>query len=182
MKTNYIYLIAFALITIICGCEKEKDNPLVVNSNENSFLPMHIGNYWKINAENYTEITDTLTINGDIYFEFVSLTGGDVLSTQYLRIDNDQNLIESYPEHPELLYTHAKFNANLNDAFYTLNDGTVNDYKVKVVKKDSSIIRLKFEMVYHPGLNGTSHTVTYIKGAGWEDNWNEVRINGKTYK
>ena len=78
----------------------DEDEDLNGNNGE-SFLPMQIGNYWKNNDDNYTEILDTLRIQGDLYYKFYSLIGGDGILIQYLRIDNEQNLIRSHPDFPD---------------------------------------------------------------------------------
>ena len=87
-----------------------------------SFLPMQIGNYWKTDAQNYTEIQDTMRIDGKLYYKFYSLIGGDAVSTAYLRIDEDNQLKESWPEATGKEYIRAKFNSKVGDSFFTLND------------------------------------------------------------
>ncbi|MCZ4245797.1 hypothetical protein [Pedobacter punctiformis] len=147
-----------------------------------SFLPMQVGNYWKMSATSYTEIQDTLRIDGKLYYKFYSLVGGDATSTNYYRIDEQNRLVEGYIDEPKKVYVKASFNAKLGDIFYTLNDKTENDYQVKVVSKTDSDMVFEFDMVYHPNLKGSKHTEKYIKGKGWADEWKEVKINGIVYK
>ncbi|MNL06390.1 hypothetical protein D3C87_1270240 [compost metagenome] len=148
----------------------------------NSFLPLQIGNYWKIDAQNYTEIQDTIRIDGKLYYKFYSLVGGDAVSTAYLRIDENGKLKESWPDATDKEYTRAQFNSNVGDSFYTLNDTTTNDYKVTVVEKTDEKITFSFDMVNHDNLKGKPHQVTYIKGIGLDDNWKSIKIDGKIIK
>jgi hypothetical protein len=148
----------------------------------NSFLPLQIGNYWKIDAQNYTEIQDTLRIDGKLYYKFYSLVGGDAVSTTYLRINENGKLMESWPDGTGKEYTRAQFNSNVGDSFYTLNDKTTNDYKVTVVEKTDEKITFSFDMVNHENMKGKPHQVTYIKGIGLDDKWKSIKIDGKIIK
>lgn len=178
MKTTYIKPIILGILLLILACNKEETsiNP---DESESSFFPMHIGNYWKSDIHNYTEIIDTLSINGDVFYKFYTVTGGDAISINYYRIDQDQNLIVSYPENPDFKYTHAKFNANLRDTFYTLKDKSYNDYRVEIITKNDSIMIFEFQKIHHPILFESKHQVSYLKGKGWKGNWKEICINGK---
>lgn len=152
------------------------------DTSQNSFLPMAIGNIWKMGEQNYTKIQDTLRIGGKLYFKFYSLVGGDAVDVKYLRIDNNNQLLEAYLDQTEKIYTHARFNALPGEAFYTLGDKTENDYKVTVVEKTEKKMTFEFEMVYHQNLKGSKHRVSYIKGLGYEGPWKEVIINGELVK
>ena len=146
-------------------------------------MPMHIGNYWGTsNREiSYTEIQDTLRIDNKLYYKFFSLVGGDAFGVSYLRIDEQNRLIEAYPKYPNRIYVRADFDAKVGDVFYTLGDQTVNDYKVKVASKTDTEMSFDFEMVYHSTLKGQIHTNKYIKGRGWSGNFEKVILNGITY-
>jgi hypothetical protein len=76
----------------------------------NSSLLIKIGSYWKINRKNFTVITYILKIQGDLYYKFYSLISVDGISIVYLIIDENLNLIVSYPNHPDFNYIDAKFN------------------------------------------------------------------------
>lgn len=179
MKKAILPSLFFSLSFIACTMHStKKDN----NEPSQSFLPMQIGNYWKINAQNYTEIQDTLRINGKLYFKFYSLVGGDAVSTSYLRIDQNNQLLESWPDSSGEEYLRAKFNGKVNDSFFTLNDQTVNDNKVTIVSKSDKKITFSYDMVYQPNLKGHPNTISYIKGQGLEDNWNNIKINGVIIK
>ena len=173
---KYLRIILIGILVLAIGC-KEDDEPSY--NNEESFLPMHIGNYWKNDEENFTEIIDTLRIEGNLYYKFYSLIGGDGISTQYLRIDENQQLIESYPNSPNDIFIHAKFSADKGSTFWTLNNQSVNDFKVTVLKKENTLRTFEFQRMYHPNAND-SHTVTYVKGLGW-NNYKEVKIDGTLY-
>lgn len=38
-----------------------------------TYLPMHVGNRWEINEQNYTVIQDTLRLGGGLFYKFYSL-------------------------------------------------------------------------------------------------------------
>ena len=174
-----IFVVAF-LALVFSSCKK-KDDPI---SAVDSFMPMQVGNYWgTANRQNsYIEIQETTQIDGKTYYKFYSLIGGDAISTSYLRIDEQNRLVESFPHQPSRVYVRADFNAKAGDVFYTLNDRTVNDYKVTVKSKTEKAMSFDFEMVYHPNLKGQVHNVTYIKGIGWSDNFEKIIIDGKVIK
>ncbi|MCK0124477.1 hypothetical protein MWU76_08690 [Gelidibacter sp. F2691] len=178
---KYLKLISIGIFISLISCSDSNDsntsNPIPSND---SFLPMSIGNYWKNNEENFTEIRDTLRIQGDLYYEFYSLIGGDGVSIEYLRIDENQNLIGSYPNNPDFKYIHAKFNEQLGSTFWTINDQSVNDFKTTVIEKEDSSIAFEFQRVYHPNAKD-KHIVKYVRGLGW-NNFNEIKIDEDLFK
>lgn len=183
---NYMKLIAFiiAIAIFVPSCRKDAA-PVTVNPPlvSESFLPMHIGNYWKLGTLSSITIIDTLRFNNNFYYKFYSVIGGDAVAVRYLRIDNSNQLWEGYPSQPGKEYLHAKFDANVNDVFYTLNDQSVNDYKVTMSVKTDNTRSFEFDMVYHPTLQGQISKRTYLKGLGWgNDQWDSVRINGTVYR
>lgn len=176
MKENILKLLLLPLVFMACKTNKINNEP------SQSFLPMQIGNYWKIDAQNFTEIQDTMRIDGKLYYKFYSLIGGDAVTTAYLRIDENNQLKESWPEATGKEYTRAKFNSKVGDSFFTLNDQTTNDYKVTVVEKTDEKLTFSFDMVYHENMKGQPHQASYIKGIGLEDNWKSIKIDGKIIK
>lgn len=183
MRTQNILraiVVVLCLVVLFSSCKK-KDEQV---SDVDSFMPMQVGNYWgTANRQiSYTEIQETAQINGKTYYKFYSLIGGDAISVSYLRIDEQNRLVESYIKEPSRIYVRADFNAKVGDVFYTLNDQTVNDYKVTVSKKTDNEMSFDFDMVYHPNLKGQVHTNTYVKGIGWKDNFEKIIINGKVIK
>lgn len=176
MKRNILQLLLLPLLLASCK------TPQVKNNDNQSFLPMQIGNYWKMDAQNYTEIQDTMRIDGKLYYKFYSLIGGDAVSTTYLRIDENNQLLESWPESKSKEYVRAKFNSNTGDSFFTLSDHSANDYKVTVTEKSDDKITFSFDMIYHENLGGSPHTVTYLKGLGLQDDWKSIKIDGKIVK
>lgn len=179
MKKTILLSLILPLFFIACTMQNKKN---MKTEPSKSFLPMQIGNYWKNNAQNYTEIQDTLRIDGKLYYKFYSLVGGDAVSTIYLRIDDNNQLFESWPSAQGKEYLRAKFNANIGDTFFTLNDKTVNDNKVTITKKTDHKITFSFDTVYQPNLKGHPNEVSYIKGQGFEGNWKELKINGVIIK
>lgn len=177
-----IYPILSCVLLIFCCACQQKNTQKAALPPEESFLPMQIGNRWEMNPQSYTEIQDTLRIDKQLYYKFYALIGGDATDTKYLRIDDQNQLIEAYPDQPGKTYLHAKFDAKVNDVFYTLNDKSENDYKVTLIEKTDDKRVFEFDMVNHPNLKGSTHKVTYIKGKGIDDKWNSIKINGKVIK
>ncbi|WP_207421363.1 hypothetical protein [Desertivirga brevis] len=175
-------LFLLSIVTaVFTSCQKDVyQSPLTPESD--SFMPLQIGNYWRVDSQNFSEIQDTVRIKGQLYYKMFSLTGGDAMSEDYLRIDANNNLISSSPRFPEIQYIRARFGANVGDTFQTLEDQSYNDYKVSVVEKSPTKMTFSFDMIYHPNFKGHPHTVTYIKGLGLQGGWKEIKINGKVYK
>lgn len=189
MKPMHCILATIILFNVACNKEDEnKPAPYIAidpltDLQAGSFLPMHIGNFWMLGTNSYIKITDTARINNKLYYQFSCLTGGDAFSTKYLRIDENNQLWESYPSQPGKEYLHAKFNAGQNEVFYTLNDQSWNDYKVVMSGKTDSTREFSFDMVYHPNMKGGISIRKYRRGYGWcDDTWDSVRINGVVFK
>lgn len=176
-----IQLLFFCIIAICSSCNPKGGNGKHPNALD-SFLPMQIGNTWKMGAQNYTKIKDTLRIGNELYYQFYSLIGGDASDVKYLRITKDNSLLEAYPDQPGKVYVHAKFNAKINDEFFTLGDGSVNDYRVRVTEKTQDRMTFEFDMVNHPKLKGNTHKVSYVKGLGIDENWKSVTIDNKVVR
>ena len=169
------------VILAFSSCKvKKQGTPQIAAAD--SFLPMQIGNRWAHGTHTYTEIRDTVRINKQLYYKFYSLIGGDATSTKYMRIDENNQLLEAFPDQPGMIYLHAKFNAPLNDVFNTLNDKSTNDYQVKLVEKTADTRTFEFDMVNQSNLKGSTFKVSYIKGQGLDDGWDSIRINGKVIK
>ena len=121
-------------------------------------------------------------INKKLYYKFYSLIGGDATSTTYLRIDEQNRLVESYPDDPSKIYVHADFNAKLGDKFFTTGSKDDNDNEVTVVQKSDTEMTFSFDAIYHPNLKGHPHEVKYFKGRGWTEGYKKVKINGVVYQ
>ncbi|MFF5382278.1 hypothetical protein [Pedobacter suwonensis] len=163
---------------IILSCQTNKEQQLAADS----YLPMQIGNLWYMNAQSYTEIQDTVRINNKLFYKFYSLVGGDAVSTVYLRIDEHNRLIEGYPYSPLKTYTRADFSAKKGDKFFTTGEKDENDNEVTVVQKSDQEITFSFDPIYHPNLKGHPTQVKYIKGKGWADQYQKLKINGVVYQ
>lgn len=170
------------LITILfcfAGCEW-KDLHRSINSYQytsDSFLPMAIGNYWKVDFNNYTEIKDTIRIDGALYYEFYSLIGGDAIQREYLRIDSENNLISGSPR-LSWSRVEAKFNSSAGDTFVMSSYDGVHHVKVTTISKSDDTI----EFEYEPAAAYNKYNLKYKKGLGRISNWKEVRIDGIVYE
>lgn len=144
MKKSFLSFLCLALLIVSCTMQNK-------NHNENasgSFIPMQIGNYWKVDAQNYTEIKDTLRIDGKLYYQFYSLVGGDAVSKVFLRINEKKSW-----QNPGLLQKVRNTSVlNLEGMLmiaFTLNDKTTNDYKVTIIEKSDRKMTFSFDMIYH---------------------------------
>jgi hypothetical protein len=109
------------------------------------------------------------------------VVGGDAISKEYYTINSNQELIQSPPRNPNHKFIKAKFNAKVGDSFQALGDQSVNDYKITVTEKTDYKMTFSYDMIYHPNLKGHPHTITFIRGLGWDGVWKSIRINGKIY-
>ena len=173
MKKTILQWVLLPLLFVACKA------PKMHNDTTQSFLPMQIGNYWKMDAQNYTEIQDTMRIDGKLYYKFYSLIGGDAVSTAYLRIIDNNQLKESRPEATGKQYTRTKFNSKIGDSFFTLNDQSTNDYKVTVIEKTDKKMTFSFDMVHQDNMKGQK---PYNNGQGLDDGWKGIKINGRVIK
>jgi hypothetical protein len=171
--------LSFILISVVTlSCQKNKPRNTAVDS----FLPMQIGNLWYMNPQSYTEIQDTIRINKKLFYKFYSLVGGDAVSTVYLRIDEQNKLVESYPDDSLKTYIRADFNAKVGDKFFTTGAKDENDNEVTVVHKTDTEMTFSFDPIYHPNLKGHPSQVKYIKGKGWAENFKKLKIDGVVYQ
>jgi len=181
MKTRKLIILLILLISPF-GCEIDEDQ--VTNEFlSDSFYPMNIGNYWKVNKDNYTEIVDTISIEGDLFYEFNTLIGGKDRYKKYLRIDENNNLIGKHPDDTTgKVTTYAQFNSSTGDTFYTRNDTSVSDCQVVVIYKTDDTIKFEFDRIYHPDLKGSKFIRAYKKGFGLiRDNCKEAFIDSQVY-
>lgn len=132
---------------------------------------MHIGNRWEMNEQNYTVIQDTLRINGELFYYFYSLIGGDGVLRQYLRIDEQSRLVERFPDDPATRVLHADFGAEVGDTFSTLSDDSRNDYTVEVIAKSDSAVTFNYQNKQD---DYAHYQQTFVKGLGYEGEYERV--------
>lgn len=169
-------LIMVSLFILSCQAKKQG------NVAADSFLPMQIGNLWYMNNMSYIEIKDTVRINKKLFYKFYSLVGGDATSTFYLRIDENNKLIESYPDDPGRTYIRADFNAKIGEKFFTTGEKDENDNEVTVVQKSDNEMTFSFDPVFQPNLKGHPSEVKFIKGKGWAEQYQKIKIDGVEYE
>lgn len=186
MKCRHV--LSLALIVFVVACKKTNNignNELIAAgkpiTTSTSFFPLQIGNYWYIDANDYTEIQDTLRIQGKLYYKFYSLVGGDAGSTNYLRLDENLQVVEAYPAYPNFYYIHAKFNANVNDTFYPIGNGSVNDHLMKVAYKSGYKMVFLVDVYNNNFASAQSFSDTYLKGIGLDDKYTRIKIDGIVY-
>ena len=183
MKSRKI-IIFLILLLIPMGCEKNEEEDLVPNVYlSDSFYPMNIGNYWKVDNNNYIKIVDTIRIGGELFYEFNTLVAGRDRYIKYLRIDENNDLIAKRPDIPAKKTTYAKFSSSIGDTFYTRNDTTITDCQVVVIFKNTDTIKFEYDRIYNPELKGSKYIRAYKKGFGLlGNNWKEVFIDSIIYK
>ena len=71
MKVLIFLSMAFSFSIICISCSVNSASPEELNESL-GFLPMQVGNYWKISTMNQTEIIDTVAINGETPFFFIN--------------------------------------------------------------------------------------------------------------
>jgi len=175
LNAGLILVLACSLVPL--ACKKDRSTQPMGDS----FLPMQIGNLWYTNGENYIEIQDTVRINSKLFYKFYSLIGGDAIAINYMRIDEQNRLIESYPTDPLKIYIKADFDASVGDKFFTSGNKDYNDNEVTVLEKSDQKMTFSFDAVYQPNLKGHPHSITYIKGKGFPGDWRKLIINGVVY-
>lgn len=168
----------FLTLLFLVSCSSDDD----VTEPQASFLPMSIGNYWKHDFDTFTEITDTLRIQGNLYYKFDG-QDYDYGWTRYLRIDENAQLIESHPLTPDKQYIIAKFNAEVGTEWWTDQNGQYPKKRTLVIKNDDR--RVIYQQSYRnwdidpsPRLIGYSVT-EYFAGIGWKSP--EVSIDGEVF-
>ena len=170
MRSFFLTLISLISLSILLSCT-DNDGETTLNVSGESFMPMHVGNYWSAGNKNHTIIIDTIIVDGDIYYEFYRLVDGWQWAGTLKRIDKDQNLININVRGSRSKYVIAKFNASDGDTFYQNEESRK---KVEVIKPSDSIMTFKFP----------SGSDTYIKGQGLKGikEWDEYRIDKIVYK
>jgi len=181
---KYKFLIFGTLIVLLNACKKSAIvNPgdkVIPITTSTSFYPMQIGNYWKTDAQNYMEIQDTVRINGKLYYKFHYATGGDVIGLEYLRIDENQYLVEANPNDTSLNYQ-ANFGANVNDTFHSLNIQNINNHLIKVTYKSATKMTFQIDVFNNNFASAQTIANTYYKGIGPDGNYTTIKINGIVY-
>jgi len=184
MKTVFI-LILCSLLAVACNKNDSVPPP------GSDYLPLEIGNYWKVDDDDYVEVTGTEVINGQTFFVSRSrnkdgynpgLQDGNL----YFRIDDGKNLIQGYKN--------QTFTKNIAD--FTLAKGRkVNALEnPTVTEKTAGYITFRYDCMICSQSN-TYYYATFIRGKGFAERnfmlagslslvkkFTEVKIGGKIYK
>ena len=177
------YFVALALgLTTLYGCTWDEilaeltptqEDATPADSTLASFLPMHVGNRWEVNEQNYTEIQDTLRINEELFYYFFALVGGDMVVRQYLRIDEEDRLIERFPDDPDFRYLHADFRAAVGDTFSTIGDDSRNNFIVAVTIKTDSTMTFNYQNKQDDYVRFQR---TFVRGLGYQEDYQVVEL------
>lgn len=186
MKTNPFLL---GLLFLICAACQSKDDeccdPLTTN-----YLPLAVGNYWKVDDNDYLEVTGKAQLADGEYFvltsyQKASTDPAQLQQTIYLRIDAQQNLIRGALNdgRPWIV---ANFGLKVGEGLSTLD-------RIKVIAKNNDRITFehdcpvcsfwpsKFEVVYLNGRGFTSRNY-FLSGFGLAKPFKAARINGVVFK
>lgn len=172
----------FLGIIVLSGCARDEilaelippqEAVTPADATRASFLPMQVGNRWELNEHNYTEIQDTLRINGELFYYFFSLVGGDGVMRQYLRIDEENRLIERYPDDLDFTYLHADFRAAVGDTFSTIGDNSRNDFIVEVTVKTDSTMTFNYRNKQEDYVRFQR---TFVRGLGYQEDYQVVKL------
>ncbi|UKJ06513.1 hypothetical protein [Solitalea lacus] len=172
------FIVLFAIAGVAC---KKKDSPAPAIDKNLGFFPLQVGNYWRINSDNYAEIKEKKILNGKEYFHYQALVGGDAFDNAYYRIDGNK-LIQGYnfyTDVPEVLI--ADFNEALDEVFYaTTILSNPNNIKITVIEKSEDTMKFKYE----ESVSGKPNIYfrTFRKGVGLDEKYDEIKINGVVYK
>jgi hypothetical protein len=196
MKTTLRLLNQFgvAWIWIVCSlhaCTQVKDC-CTPTSNKN-YLPLAIGNYWRVDADNYMEVIGKTNLNGNEYFvlsSYIKEVPNPVFSkdTFYLRIDEQNNLIQGSKLNPKYTEVIANFDM-VNGAEVQGSVGTI-----RVIERIENRIQFRHDCLvcsFFP----TYYFSTYLKDIGFAGRsfifsrsfglvkpFKEARINGVIYQ
>lgn len=175
MKHNILIVLALLFIVSFSSCESDNEE-----SSEENWMPLEIGNYWKKGEYVRSEVVDTVRIDGDLFYKIDMRLSLDELGTMYLRIDENQNLIEKFPNNLGYQSLRAKFDIELGDTFYQNDNNPGSDFLGTLMERTDSIMTFRFQRVNHPTLTD-EHTDVYINGLGWWYDWDEVKIGDDVY-
>ena len=175
MKHHVLIVLALLFIVTFTSCESDNEA-----SSEENWLPLEIGNYWKKGEYVLYEVVDTVRIDGDLFYKIQMQFSYDEGGTKYLRIDENQNLIEKFPNNPGTQSLRAKFDIELGDTFYQNDNNPGSDFLGTLMERTDSIMSFRFQRVNHPTLTD-EHTDIYINGLGWWYDWEEIKIGEDVY-
>ncbi len=181
MKTPLLFSI---LILIFFGCKPEMDCCVMPPAN---YLPLQVGNYWKVDNDDYIEITGKAQLADGEYFvlsSFIKNVPDPAFATQllYMRIDEKQNLVQGFKGN-----NFTRIVAN-----FALKEGeklAVYD-NLTVLEKNNTRMKFRHDCLvcsFYPSY----YESTFLNGRGFADRsfflagnfglikpFKEVRING----
>lgn len=188
LNTMKINLLLVMTLSLVCfACQSAKD----CCSFPSNYLPLQVGNYWKVNDEDYVEIVGKVQLNDGEYFElysFIKDVPDRSFQTRsiYLRIDDKQNLIQGYKNNN---FTNIIVNFNMREG-----DELDNVDKVTVLEKNSEKMRFRHNCLVC-SFTPSFHESTFLNGHGFAERnfflasnfglirpFKEVKINGVVYK
>ena len=186
MKT----ILAFCTLCLLAaGCDDSGSVPPLSGSD---YLPLEIGNYWKVDDDNYVEVTGTEQLNGQTFFVLRSRNKTAVEPSLreydlYFRIDGQENLIQGFK-----ISTHSRIVAN-----FALKKGQKADAPANptVTDKDADRITFRYDNLLVSSSPPNYMYATFLKGKGFEaknfmltrysalvDKFTEIKIGGNVYK
>ncbi len=185
MKT----IIAFgALCLLAAGCNDSSSVPPVSGSD---YLPLEIGNYWKVDDGNYVEVTGTEQLNGQTFFVLRSRNKTAVEPSfreydLYFRIDGRANLVQGFKNS-----NYSRVAANFNLESGQKAEGIENP---TVTAKTADQITFRYDCMVCSAYP-SYYYATFMKDRGFAERnfmlaknfglvqkFTEIKIGGKVYK
>ena len=185
MKT----ILAFCTLCLLAaGCNDSGSVPPLSGSD---YLPLEIGNYWKVDDDNYVEVTGTEQLNGQTFFVLRSRNGsaadpGFREYDLYFRVDEQANLIQGFKNS-----TYSKVVANFNLEKGQKADDMENP---TVTVKTADLITFRYDCMVCSAYP-SYYYATFLKGRGFAERnfmlarnfglvqkFTEIKIGGNVYK
>ncbi|MDJ1483295.1 hypothetical protein QNI16_22545 [Cytophagaceae bacterium YF14B1] len=178
-------ILLFSILSIIVlSCKNTEPDPIA----SADFFPLQVGNYWKVDDNDYLEITNTKVIDGHTYYQIYTKSplGGE--GNLYIRIDKNLNLIQAYENAPGYSKTIANFRMKKGKKVADTPE------EPTVIERDNNKITFRYLCVIC-GRPNAMFDISFHKGKGilsrnslfrgyFENNppFTEIRINGQVYK
>ena len=185
---NILLSTSLFLLFVTAACRR--DEPSVV-AEADDFMPLQVGNYWKVSDTDYLEVTGDTTLNGQRFcvIQTTQDRGGTLFSGQlFFRVDSNRQLIEGY--------ANSTTTPVIADFALWQGDTVRNETFEAPTLVEKTTDRITFR--YPCGLCsafGTTYQLSFQRGRGWttrqyfiggyisnNPTFTEIRINGTVYR
>jgi len=181
MKPFLLFCAYTILLNMFFCCTRSSVAP----KDSTEYLPLQVGNYWKVSNTDYLEITGTKVLSGREYFEITSQNQWGTRQL-YVRVDEKLNVIQAYSN-----TTHTRTIANLGlpkggqvkDDFEepTVIDRTSDKIVFRYQCMPCSQANATYEVAFHKGKGLLSRNLLFGGTVSGNPAFKEIRINGIVY-